>query len=561
MISGAKSYSLNKDILAAQEKRIDLAEAVGTINDGDEVWLESCVAGGANKTAPQRFIYKRSSDNKACYQINGTTQINTLSYNGIYKVGVVPTSPATYNDIKKIIDDWGQKLTPNNCFWPNIDKSEIVNGLHVIISRYFSQTHTDKYTRFIPLPISDRTQSYYFTGIYQGGKNFMLCGAVAVMFYLAKLNIRTFVGVVMDLYDTGSFMGYQVPNFFRKFKDTEIKEKYYSNLQYIDSSINGIVSITGMECVCWLVQAAIIQRVHLLHIVLDTSASIPDSITADTIKNYLKKHGSNAIFDWDTFLKVMDDLDEIEKGIRMFMTELMMKDTVNFVFNTSNVKIQNLTTWATVNAAKKNLDEWIEYLNNSGTIFWYMHSEALQNLNMKTYLDTNPEPSNKSIRSISLKNNGGFVARVRVKTNSKSYDVNDDILLGQEKTINLAEAINTIKNGDEIWLEVVVKGGKNKTATQHFVYGKASGKRASYTISGTTLINKLHYNGIQQLEKETDYGHLDVKGLHWVVVLSVQKTEKDVSIDLHTWGKLFHITVTHEEFRKMTYEAVLFKVK
>ena len=101
------------------------------------------------------------------------------------------------------------------------------------------------------------------------------------------------------------------------------------------------------------------------------------------------------------------------------------------------------------------------------------------------------------IRWISLKNNGGFVARIRVKGGSASYNLDKNITLGQEKTVDLADAVGKIKDGDQVYLEVVVTAGKNNKAKERFVYRKNSCNRALYSIKGTILSNKLTYNALK----------------------------------------------------------------
>lgn len=99
------------------------------------------------------------------------------------------------------------------------------------------------------------------------------------------------------------------------------------------------------------------------------------------------------------------------------------------------------------------------------------------------------------IRWISLKNNGGFAVSIRVKGGSASFNTST-FPVGQERTVDLADAVGKIKDGDIVYLEVVVKAGKNSKASERFIYRKDSNQKARYTIKGTTLKPKLTYNGI-----------------------------------------------------------------
>jgi molybdopterin converting factor small subunit len=377
------SRTVTQDICVAQERRYDLANAVSTLKDGDEVWLEAVVKGGANKTGRQRFIYRRSSDNKALYTISGTTQINSLSYNGLFKVGVAPWASVSYSDTINKIDKWDKKQTA--CAWPGILKREIVDGLKEIARRYFIVTN--KYTTFRNC---NNSSTDYQSGIDQGS-GFPICGPVAVMFYLAKLNISTFVDTVTALYETGSLMGYSVPYSLRKIeKDGNKIEKKYE------------CSDDNIANVCWMFEASLAQKESILDIELEASS------------------------------------------VKMHTRHDEMEDDVNYVFNASSVKHQGLATWSTVDKAMSNLDEWTNYLKDYGTVFWLMHSTELKNIRDK---------------------------------NHKSYN------------------------------------------------------------------------------------HVDVPDLHWVVVLDVRRNGSDVTICLHSWGNLYSITVSRSTFQKMSYLAVLFKVR
>ena len=99
------------------------------------------------------------------------------------------------------------------------------------------------------------------------------------------------------------------------------------------------------------------------------------------------------------------------------------------------------------------------------------------------------------IRYISLKNNGGFAVSIRVKGGSASFE-SGSFPVGQERTLDLAGAGGKINDGDTVYLEAVVKLGKNNTASERFIYRKTSNKKARYSIKGAPLSNSLSYNGI-----------------------------------------------------------------
>lgn len=113
----------------------------------------------------------------------------------------------------------------------------------------------------------------------------------------------------------------------------------------------------------------------------------------------------------------------------------------------------------------------------------------------KVYADRIVDEIIPEIRYISLKNNGGFVVSIRVKGGSESYN-DSSFPVGQERTVDLANAVGKIKEGDTVYLEAVVKSGNNRTAGERFTYRKASNLKARYSIKGTILSPKLSFNGI-----------------------------------------------------------------
>ncbi|MBQ7081311.1 MAG: hypothetical protein IJM92_16960 [Fibrobacter sp.] len=83
----------------------------------------------------------------------------------------------------------------------------------------------------------------------------------------------------------------------------------------------------------------------------------------------------------------------------------------------------------------------------------------------------------------------------------------------------------------------------------------------SYLNKSGTVFWCMHGTALKNLRggRNDSYTHTGVSDLHWVVVLRVQSSSNSVTVDLHSWGCLYRITVSYEEFRKMSYDAVLFK--
>ena len=104
-----------------------------------------------------------------------------------------------------------------------------------------------------------------------------------------------------------------------------------------------------------------------------------------------------------------------------------------------------------------------------------------------------------SVRSFSLKNNGAFVAKLRVhathangKTDSKTTG---SFAKGSMKILDLTE-YSIFQEGDIVWLEAVVVAGKNRKASERFVYSRYGTDDAKYSVKGTTLSNSLKFEGL-----------------------------------------------------------------
>lgn len=106
-----------------------------------------------------------------------------------------------------------------------------------------------------------------------------------------------------------------------------------------------------------------------------------------------------------------------------------------------------------------------------------------------------------TVKAFTLHNDGAFVARIRihwinpVDGSSGDYEPSGyhDICAAAERTLNLSEA--GFAEGTLVRLHAVVVLGKDKDADRYYSYS-ANGGIADYTISGTTLINSLKFNGL-----------------------------------------------------------------
>jgi hypothetical protein len=83
----------------------------------------------------------------------------------------------------------------------------------------------------------------------------------------------------------------------------------------------------------------------------------------------------------------------------------------------------------------------------------------------------------------------------------------------------------------------------------------------NYLKKSGTVFWCMHATVLKNLRngENESYSHAGITDLHWVVVLGIQKTTSGVTFDLHSWGKLYRITVSYDEFQKMSYSAILLK--
>lgn len=100
----------------------------------------------------------------------------------------------------------------------------------------------------------------------------------------------------------------------------------------------------------------------------------------------------------------------------------------------------------------------------------------------------------QKIGKMSLKNSGGFVARVQFSYlddngEKKLTGQTGDIPLGQTKTVDPADL--GVPDGSMVYMHVFVVWGTDNEARRAFQYEKGNVATAHYNISGTTLNNDL----------------------------------------------------------------------
>jgi len=100
----------------------------------------------------------------------------------------------------------------------------------------------------------------------------------------------------------------------------------------------------------------------------------------------------------------------------------------------------------------------------------------------------------QKIGKMSLKNSGGFVARIQFSYldddgEKKLTTQSGDVLLGQTSTVDPGDF--KVPDGAMVYMHVFVVWGTDNEARRAFIYEKGNTSVANYNISGTTLNNDL----------------------------------------------------------------------
>jgi hypothetical protein len=100
----------------------------------------------------------------------------------------------------------------------------------------------------------------------------------------------------------------------------------------------------------------------------------------------------------------------------------------------------------------------------------------------------------QKIGKMSLKNSGGFVARIQFSYMDENGDKHlskqsGDITLGRSKTVAPDEL--GVPDGSMVYMHVFVVWGTDNEARKAFIFEKGNTSVVNYNISGTTLNNDL----------------------------------------------------------------------
>lgn len=423
---GKDSYNQGKDIRKGESKSVDLADAVGIINDGDEVWLEAFVVAGKNNKAKERFIYRKESNNVACYTISGTTLSNKMSLKKMDEKFPV-TAPDPINAYR--LSNKGNFVTRIRVHVKHADLSiESYNHNKDICLK------DDRSLNLANAGIVREGDLVYLEAYVAGGKN---KSAKESFVYKANANRKANYSINGTTLDNRLI--------FDGFESTESSSGMVGDIRWLTLKNNGgfVARI----------------RIHAIH--------------ADGTSNSYN----------------------VKKDITLgFSRKLDLSDTNGVVREGDTVWLEVYVKWG------KNRKASERFVYKKDSKFNASYSIKGGTLDSKLSFDgTSIEyiEENTEVRYISLKNKGAFVSRIRIKGvhpngSSYSYNLNKDICVYQEKTLDLSNTDGVVKDGDSVQLEAYVSCGNNNKASEKFIYRESSASVASYVIKGTTWNNSLY---------------------------------------------------------------------
>ena len=180
------------------------------------------------------------------------------------------------------------------------------------------------------------------------------------------------------------------------------------------------------------------------------------------------------------------------------------------------------------------------------------------------------------IRWFTLNNDGAFVVHMWIKGCYKTIKNNKDIRVYEKKTIDLAEYVDNVYEGNQVYLQVQVVGkSSGVNASEKFVYRRDSKRHAYYTISGMlgsvklklksikTEENDIYYDekqvydcvGVEPKGAATNYSN-DVQGIchdtsFWYVSHGAGTKDYD-----RNYGEVFKVPVTHSLSKNLSANCV-----
>ncbi len=442
---GSASYNLDKNITLGQEKTVDLADAVGKIKDGDQVYLEVVVTAGKNNKAKERFVYRKNSCNRALYSIKGTILSNKLTYNGIETKAVsqpAPVStPVSYDEVRAI------SLKNNGAFVARIR----VKGTH-------SNGGTYSYNLSKDITVgTERRVDLSDTG------NVVCDGDKVTLEAVVQLGNNN-VAKETFIYRKNSLCkaGYTIKG----------------------TTLNNTLTYNGIA------EDVVLEPNPIDHISLKNSGAFVTRITVRGTHSDGSTYTHN--FGKDITIGTNSKVSLADLGTKIKDGDVIRLEA--YVVGGRNAVSREAFTY------KKGVNCCAAYTISGTTL----NNTLTFN---KTEEVVVPVAVIEKIRCISLKNSGGFVSHIRINgthSNGTTYsvDISKSILIGQEHTVDLLDTEGNVQIGDKVKLQVNVVAGNDNKASETFIYDPYSDVTAVYEIKGTTLSNTLLYKGVVKRSPE-----------------------------------------------------------
>lgn len=514
---GSSSYN-GSNFPVGQERSVDIADAVGKVKDGDTVYLEAVVKAGKNKTAKERFIYRKKSNKEACYAIKGTTLSNSLSYKGLNNKYDLIAQPIRWISLKNngaftvSIRVKGGSSSYNSSTFPvaqerAIDLAEAVgkinDGDEVWLEAVVTAgTNNTARQHFIYRKNSNTVAKYSISGTtlnnsltYKGFEDMF----TKIPQPIRWLSLQNDSAAVVSIRIKGGSKSYNNSSFAtcqKKIVDLAdagdiIKD---GDIVWLETVVTAGYNNTGRQCFVY-------QK--------DSNTIAKYSFSGTTLNNTLHYNGIN-----DMFVQEPIPIRWISlKNSAGFVVGMRIKGgSSSYNTDTFPIAQERTVDLAHVDGKVKDGDKiWLEAVVVGGEnaiskqcFIYHKDADCIAKYTISgTTLDNSlsydgwsiyAERRNLPIRYISLINSSATISHIRIQGGSQSYNIDTNILSGEKKTADLANSNGKIKEGDDVWLEAVVVGGNNNMAIDHFKYSQYTQNTAIYTLTGNTIENKLIFS-------------------------------------------------------------------
>lgn len=595
-------YTFSERITAGEDYQADLSKTGGKIKEGDTVRLLADVAGSTrDNEAKEAFVYSKSSNKKAHYTLKGTAGLTKMTFDGVSDAYSLFTIPIR-----------GIRLHNKGAFTARIrvmgddidfnDSKDITAGTKRFVDlAAFNKFKEDERIRLKVLVSGghDNTAAEYL--IYRKSAHFILNYEITGSTLNNKLNkagVESFFVQrpeqlrFLTLENKGAFVARirikKGTSDYEVLKDIPVGQSLRIDLANYDSLIgngqriqleayvSGGTDNLAAECFEY-------QKSGRMNAVYQISGTTLDNTL--TLKSVYAMPLPGPALDAATRESLEQQLDEWERdgSTRSAWRDITKAQVVkglkailgyHFDFIEKKTPIEELGNPASEECLS-GIDQGADFpiCGPVAAMFLFQHYDirafvpAIIKLYEKGDLLGHPVPS--ALREASC--NIGPTYRCHGGAAEVCWMFQAS--LAQQKTpLTVKPEPNSVTMGafltkEKSYIKLLFNAHdiKRQTYTGFGIASKALENLKewqSYLADSGAIIWNMHGTALENLRDGTDNhylrsGRLD---LHLVPVINVhQITADDVTLDVASWGHLWRIKVKHEEFRKMTVTALLFK--